>query len=175
MSTTDGFRLPPSADAPSSAPAPDLEAFAAPVGGLRTLIPGPVIDLDVMRARRREAAKVGPSAVRIGGETFPLPPELPLGVLDAFGRLSLGDMSALADSLRLLWPDTVETIPNPELGNPIVGAPFGTKDERETIEAVTDSPAARLMYEHGLTLDDFQELLGEVIAGYGVEGGLPPS
>lgn len=170
---SEGFALPTDGGAP--APAPDLDTFAAPLGGLGAIVPGPVIDLDVLRARRREARKEAPSALRLGGETFPLPPELPLGVLDAFGRLAMGDMSALADSLRLLWPDETEEQANPELGKPIIGAPFGTVDERETITVVTRSIAGELMYRHGLTLDDFQELLERVIAGYGVEGGLPSS
>ena len=168
-----GFTLPTPDAAPS--PPPDLDAFAAPVGGLGAIVPGPVIDLDALRARRREAAKRPASAVTVGGSRYELPPELPLGVLDAFGRLSLGDMTALADSLRLLWPDELGEVPNPNLGELIVGAPAGTKDERPTVEGVIRSPAHELMYEHGLTLEDFQELLERVIAGYGVDGGLPPS
>jgi hypothetical protein len=168
-----GFALP--TDPAPGAPAPDLEAFTAGVGGLGAVVPGEVIDLDKLRARRREANKQPPAGVRVGGKTYPLPAELPLGVLDAFGRLAMGDMTALADALRLLWPDVVETIPNPELGKPLVDAPYGTVDERETIEAITSSPARELMYEHGLTLPDFEDLLMRAIAGYGVEGGVPSS
>lgn len=174
--STDGFALPTADKATGPAGAePDLEAFTAGVGGLGAIVPGPVIDLDKSRRQRAEQRRQAPSAVRIGGQDYPLPPDLPLGVLDAFGRLSLGDMTGLADALRLLWPDELEEAPNPDLGKPIIGEPFGTKDERPTITVVKRSPARELMYEHGLGLMEFEELLGGAISAYGLEGGLPSS
>lgn len=70
-----------------------------------TAPPARTIDLNAARAARREARKAGEVTFTIGDDTYELPDELPLAVIDAFGRAQQGDVTGVADALRALVGD----------------------------------------------------------------------
>lgn len=69
------------------------------------------IDLDSIRAARREALGAGPT-ILFGGVEFELPVEMPFAVIEAFGRMQAGDDEknleatlAMMDIARALFGD----------------------------------------------------------------------
>lgn len=67
---------------------------------------GKRIDLDARRAARAEKrGDTQPDVVAVGGDTYELPVELPVGVIDAFGRASSGDLSGFTDGVKALVGD----------------------------------------------------------------------
>lgn len=68
-----------------------------------------VVDLDAKRLERaaaRAEAKEQAVVVRLGGEDYDLPAELPLDVIGALGSLGSGELDGLQSSIEaLLGPD----------------------------------------------------------------------
>lgn len=116
-------------DAPSSAPAEQT------------------IDLDAARAARaearRKAGKVGPPVVRLLGQEWPLPAELPAETAHAFGALAAGDYSALGPGMEALFGDSWEKLHQAAKDS---GEPLSLEDEAFLLEEAMD--------RYGMTLPE---------------------
>lgn len=63
---------------------------------------GKRIDLNAARAARAEARGDESSVIVIGDNEYPLPPEMPVSLLEAFGRAQSGDASGFTDGVIAL-------------------------------------------------------------------------
>lgn len=63
---------------------------------------GERIDLNAARAARAEARKESPSTIVIGEDEYELPVEMPVALLEAFGRAQNGDGSGFTDGVIAL-------------------------------------------------------------------------
>jgi hypothetical protein len=121
----------------------------------KALDPDAPIDLDKLRARRREGRQAAIPLV-VDGKRYELPAELPLTVLDSLAALGPAGATSAAD------PNA-----NPE---ELLEGMRGILDD-----LLGADTAKALVREHRLTMDDLLELIDELLARYGFEDGLPPS
>lgn len=104
------------------------------------------INLDQLRAARREARGDDRVELELGGELYQLPDELPVSVLNGFSRAGAGDLAGLEEGMAALFA----------AGRDSAGQPIDY---------------AELANRVGFTLADLEALFSELMPAYGMDAG----